>query len=155
MFLYFQGDNIKLSLQKMDEQGNQLYVIFQTMLVMNEQKEYSYKQFIEMLVHPVLSVLSRRSEPRMSEEIRKFLQLSNQVQIGDWYLYQNYTELKIFGCEIPPYKLPKFLPMRIFALEYIKQMFNMDECQEEVPIQNQNTNCTFHLQQQGKTQINH
>lgn len=71
---------------------------------MKEQKEYSYKQFIEMFVHPTLSLLSSTLEPRISEEIRKILQLLDQVKTGDWYLYQNYTELRIFGCELAPYK---------------------------------------------------
>lgn len=52
------------------------------------------------------------------------LHLSNQENIGDWYLYQNYTEIRVYGCELAPYKLPKYLPMRIFALEYIRQMLN-------------------------------
>jgi hypothetical protein len=33
----------------------------------------------------------------------------------------------VYGCELPPYKLPKYLPMRIFSLEYIMQMINLDE----------------------------
>lgn len=94
---------------------------------MKEQKEYTYKQFTEMFVHPAISLLSSRIELRISEEMRKVLQLPDQVQTWDWYLYQNYIELRIFGCELAPYKLPKFLPMRIFALEYIRQMLNMDE----------------------------
>jgi len=42
-------------------------------------------------------------------------------------LYQNYIELRIYGCELAPCKLPKFLPTRTFALEYIKYMINADE----------------------------
>lgn len=80
-----------------------------------------------MFVHPVISLLSSRIGPRINEDIRKVLQLSNQVQTRDWYLYQNYTKLRIFECELAPYKLPKFLPMRIFSLEYIRKMLNMDE----------------------------
>lgn len=104
-----------------------------------------------MFVHLALSVLRRRILARVNEEIRKVLHLSDQVQAGDWYLYQNYTELRVSGCELSPYKLPKFLPMRIFDLEYIRNMLNMDEihfsCQEEIPIQNQNSNRTcYHLE---------
>jgi len=55
------------------------------------------------------------------------MQMTDQARTSDWYLYQNYTELRVYGCELAPYKLPKFLPMRIFALEYIKQMINADE----------------------------
>lgn len=53
--------------------------------------------------------------------------MRNQARIGDWYMYQIYTELRVYGCELAPYKLPKFLPVRIFALEYIRQMINVDE----------------------------
>ena len=33
----------------------------------------------------------------------------------------------MYGCELPPYKFPKYVLMRIFSLEYIRQMLNMDE----------------------------
>jgi len=36
-------------------------------------------------------------------------------------------EIKIYGCEIAPYKLPKYVPVRIFSLEYIRQMINSDD----------------------------
>ena len=127
MFLYFQGDKINLSLQKLDDKGNQQLVIFWSTLVMKEKKEYTHKQFTEMFFHPTIGLLSSITEPRISEEIKRVLQMLDQVQIGDWYLYENYTEIRIFGCELPPYKLPKFIPMRIFSLEYIRQMINMDE----------------------------
>jgi hypothetical protein len=71
--------------------------------------------------------LNNSTEPRISEEIQKVLHLSDQAKTGDWYLYQNYTEIRVYGCELPPYKLPKYLPMRIFALEYIRKMINSDE----------------------------
>lgn len=39
----------------------------------------------------------------------------------------NYTKLRIYGCEISPYKLPKFLTMRFFSLEYIRKILNVNE----------------------------
>ena len=42
-------------------------------------------------------------------------------------MYQNHTEVRVYGCELPPYKLPRYLPMRLFALEYYRQMINSDE----------------------------
>jgi hypothetical protein len=33
----------------------------------------------------------------------------------------------VYGCEFPPYRLPKYLPIRIFSLEYIKKMVNSDD----------------------------
>jgi hypothetical protein len=66
-------------------------------------------------------------EPRINEEVYRILHLSNLTKTGDWYLYQNHTEIRVYGCELPPYKLPKYLPVRIFSLEYIRQMINSDD----------------------------
>ena len=58
--------------------------------------------------------------------MQRILQLSKVYSIRDWYFYQNHTVIKIYGCELPPYRLPKYLPMRLFALEYFKQFGNAD-----------------------------
>jgi hypothetical protein len=71
-------------------------------------------------------MLSGRQEQRINEEIQRILHLSDLTKMGDWYLYQNHTEIRIYGCELAPYKLPKYLPVRIFTLEYISQMMNSD-----------------------------
>ena len=47
--------------------------------------------------------------------------------MGDWYLYQNHTEIRIYGCQLAPYKLPKYLPMKLFSLEYYMQIINSNE----------------------------
>ena len=36
-------------------------------------------------------------------------------------------EIKIFGCELAPYKLPRYVPVRVFALEYIRHIMNSDD----------------------------
>lgn len=36
-------------------------------------------------------------------------------------------EIRIYGCELPAFNLPKFIPIRIFSLEYIREMINMDQ----------------------------
>lgn len=46
--------------------------------------------------------------------------------MGDWYLYQNHTKIRIYGCHLAPYKLPKYLPVRLFYLEYYRQIMNYD-----------------------------
>jgi len=65
--------------------------------------------------------------PRISLETKRVLQLSKQSKVGDRYLYQNHTEIRIYGCQLAPYKLPKYLPMRLFALEYYRQIMKSDE----------------------------
>jgi hypothetical protein len=90
-------------------------------------QEFNFKQFIEQFYHPVVSMLSGRPEPWINEEVQRILHLSDLAKTGDWYLYQNHTEIRVYGCEMAPYKLPKYFPVRIFALEYIRQMINSDE----------------------------
>jgi len=94
-------------------------VIFWTPLFHKYSSPYTYTDFIDSFVHPVMTMLTRNPPPRISQEIKIFLQLSKQSKVGDWYLYQNHTEIRIYGCQLAPYKLPKYLPMRLFALEYI------------------------------------
>ena len=65
--------------------------------------------------------------PRISLEIKRVLQLSKQTKVGDWYLYQNHIEIIIYGCLLAPYKLPRYLPMKLFSLEYYRQIINADE----------------------------
>jgi len=64
-------------------------------------------------------MLNNNIEPRINEEIQRILHLSDLAKIGDWYLYQNHTEIRVHGCEFLPYRLPKYLLVRIFSLEYI------------------------------------
>jgi hypothetical protein len=42
-------------------------------------------------------------------------------------LYQNHSEIQVYGCELAPYKLLRYIPVRIFTLEYIRQSMNSDD----------------------------
>lgn len=94
---------------------------------MKEKEEFTYKQFIELFIHLAISLMNNTLVPRISEEIVKVLQLVDQDITEDWYCYQNDIEIRVYGCELPPYKHPKYLPIIIFALEYIRQRLNVDE----------------------------
>jgi len=59
-------------------------------------------------------------EPRINEEVDIIIHLSYLAKTGDWYLYPNHSEIRVYGCEFPPYRLQKYLHVRIFALEYIR-----------------------------------
>jgi hypothetical protein len=72
-------------------------------------------------------MLSGRPKTRVNEEVQRILHLSDLTKTGDWYLYQNHTEIRVYGCELAPYKLPTYLPVRIFALEFIRQMINSND----------------------------
>ena len=74
-----------------------------------------------------MTMLTRNPPPRISSKIKTVLQLSKQTKVGDWYLYQNHTEIDIYGFMLAPYKLPRYLPMRLFALGYYRKIINADE----------------------------
>jgi hypothetical protein len=63
----------------------------------------------------------------LTRKFRGFYISQDLTKTGDWYLYQNHTEIRVYGCELAPYKLPRYLPVRIFFLEYIRQMINSDD----------------------------
>ena len=100
-------------MQKLDQDGKPQPITFWTSLLRRNSTEFSFKQFIEQFYHPVVSMLSGRPEPRIDEEFQIILHLSDLTKMGDWYLYQNHTEIRIYGCELAPYKLSKY-----FMLEY-------------------------------------
>ena len=116
LFLYYQADKFPITLQNLDTRGNPISVVFWTSLIHLNDSQYYYIDFIDLFVHPVATMMLGSPPPRISAYMRRVLQLSKQYRVGDWYLYQNHTEIRIYGCDLAPYKLPRYLPMRLFAL---------------------------------------
>ena len=98
-------------MQKMEKEGKPQAVTLWTSLLRRNSTEFTFKQFIELLYHPVVGMLSVRPESRVNEEIQRVLHLSDLEKTGDWFLYQNHTEIKVYGCKLAPYKLPKYVPV--------------------------------------------
>ena len=73
-----------------------------------------------------MTLLMGSPPPRLTDDMQRILQLSKAYSIGDWYFYQHHTVIRIYGCELPPFRLPKFVPMRLFALEYFRQFGFVD-----------------------------
>jgi hypothetical protein len=127
MFLYFQAERFSFSMQKMDADGKPQPVTAWTSLLKRNSAEFNFAEFIDQFYHPVLGMLAGVPEPRVNDEVRRVLHLSENTKTGDWYLYQNHSEIRVYGCELAPFKLPKYMPVRIFALEYIRQIMNSDD----------------------------
>lgn len=77
-----------------------------------------------LFIHPAMSLLLGSPPPRLTDEMQRILQLSKTYNIGDWYIYQHHTVIRIYGCELAPYRLPRYVPMRLFALEYFRKFGN-------------------------------
>lgn len=149
MFLYFQSEKFALNLQKLDVEGNPQLVIFWTPLIRKYSSQSTYIDFIDSFIHPMVNLLNSSRQPRISEEIKKVLQFSEHNRTGDWYLYQNHIEIRVYGSNLIPYKLSKYLPMRLFSLEYIRHIINSDTINflvaKKKTVQNQESSWPFHL----------
>ena len=127
LLLYYHPDSFSFPIRKLDSKGERRSVIFWTSVFHNVcESPYTYCEFIDWFIHPASTLLIGAPPPRLSGDIKKILQLSKNYRIGDWCLYQNHTEIRIYGCELCPYKLPKYVSMRLFALEYFRQLINAD-----------------------------
>jgi hypothetical protein len=60
-----------------------------------------------MVVHP----------PRISESV-----IGNLKAVVDWFIEENFSYIRVFGCSIPPHALPKFLPDRLVCREVAHQI---------------------------------
>jgi len=126
LLLYYQPDSFPFPIRKLDSKGNRRSVILWSLIFHNCDSSYTYSEFIDLFVHPASTLLIGAPPPRITGDMNKILQLSKQYRIGDWYLYQNHTEIKMYGCEIFPFKLPRYVTMRLFALEYFRQIIYED-----------------------------
>jgi hypothetical protein len=127
MFVFYQADKFSFSMQKMDADGRPQPITAWTSLLKHNSTEYSFKAFIDHFYHPVVSMLSGRPKPQINDEVQRILHLSDNTKTGDWYLYQNHSEIRVYECKLAPYKLPKYVSVRIFSLEYIRQIMNLDD----------------------------
>jgi len=122
LLLYYHPDSFQVPLKKLDSKGERRSVIFWTSVFHEVHlSPYTYCEFIDMFIYPATSLLMMTPSGRLTTEMQRILHLSRGYNIGDWYFYQNHTVIRIYGCELSPYKLPKYVPMRLFALEYFRQ----------------------------------
>jgi hypothetical protein len=127
LFVFFQVDKFGFSMQKMDGDDRPQVVTAWTSLVKQNSTNFGFKEFIDQFYHPVVSMLSRMPKPQINDEVQRILHLSDNTKTTDWYLYQDYIEIRVYRCELAPYKLHRYLLVRIFSLEYIRQIINSND----------------------------
>jgi hypothetical protein len=83
----------------------------------------NYSQLCDFFIAPLCRLIFCRECPWLSREAMKLLK-----SIGNWYLQEDYTYLRIYGVTAPPHLLPKYVPNRIIlgeiAYQTILQVFN-------------------------------
>ena len=127
LFMFYHSEAFPCYIRRLDNKGERRSVIFWTSVYHKiTNSPYTYCEFVDQFVYPVSCMLMKSPPPRVSNEIKKALQLSKKYKIGDWYLYEHHTVFRVYGCELCPYRLPKYVPMRLFALEYYRQLIQSD-----------------------------
>jgi hypothetical protein len=67
-------------------------------------------------VVPVHIAIYGHPPPRISENI-----MGNLGKLADWFIEENFSYIRVFGCFVPPHALPQFLPDRLVCREVAYQ----------------------------------
>ena len=86
-----------------------------------------YYKFMNHLMAEVCDLFFQERPPKVFPEMRKILQLSHSKMIGDWFLTEFGTIIRLYGFVHQPYILPTFLTARVFSLELIRQILTVEE----------------------------
>jgi hypothetical protein len=83
-------------------------------------KEKSKDLFYEIcryIVIPMHQILYGYQPPRISEKI-----MGNLKTVVDWFIKENFSYVRVFGCSISPHSLPNFLLDRLLCREVAYQI---------------------------------
>jgi len=76
LFLYYYTEKFPFTLQKLDTRGQPRSVLFWTPFFHEFGSPYTYSDFIDSFVHPIMTMLIGNPPPRVSLEIKRVLHLS-------------------------------------------------------------------------------
>lgn len=79
----------------------------------------TYISFTDKIMSSIYKLIFGITLPRMTDEMKAYLQNSNEP-VRDWFLYNDFTVLRIYGFEDEPYRLPVFLTNSTFVLEFLR-----------------------------------
>ena len=94
-------------------------VIHRSSFIKNQ--AYKFSRFVNSFASQVYLFLFETLCPRVSQELQECLHPPIEDYVGDWFLFEDYTIIIVYGFEIPPYRLPTFLTPIRFALEVLRK----------------------------------
>ena len=77
-----------------------------------ENDKNSFYEIFHFIVIPIHKKNYGCEPPRISETVSE-----NLKEIADWFIDENFSYIRVYGCSIPPHELPKFLPDRLVLRE--------------------------------------
>ena len=80
-----------------------------------------YSKFMNFLMAEVCNAFFQKKFPKVLPEMKEMLQFSPERRIGDRFLSEYDTMIRLYGFVNQPYILPASLTIRVFALELIRK----------------------------------
>jgi hypothetical protein len=69
------------------------------------------------VIIPLHKIFFGCEPPRISDAVIESLK-----SVADWFIEENFSYVRVYGCSIPPHALPKFLPDRLVCREVAHQL---------------------------------
>jgi hypothetical protein len=79
-------------------------------------KDFFYEIHHDIVVHVHIAIYGH-PQPRISKNI-----MGNLGTLEDWFIEDNFSYIRVFGCSIPPHSLPQFLPDKMVCREVAYQI---------------------------------
>ena len=87
----------------------------------------NYCEFMNSLMAEIYDILFQETLPRVFPEMKEMLQLYPSKMIGNWFLTEFETVIRLYGFLHQPYVLLALLTVRIFSLELIWKRLSVEE----------------------------
>jgi hypothetical protein len=82
-----------------------------------ENAKDAFYEICHFVIIPMHNMFYGCEPPRISESVS-----GNLKAIADWFIDENFSYVRVYGCSIPPHALPKFLPDRLVLREVAHQI---------------------------------
>ena len=83
-------------------------------MVLTEEMKRDYTKFMNFLMFEVYSAIFQKKFSRVLPEMKNILQFSPEKRIGDWFLFEQGTLIRLYGFVHQPYLFPAFSTPRVF-----------------------------------------
>ena len=85
-----------------------------------------FPHFANKIMLRIYTLIFDQELPKDTKMMKSHLQIGSEVT-GDWFLYAEYTRIRLYGFTGYPFLLPAFLTDRIFALEFARQKIHTEK----------------------------
>jgi hypothetical protein len=108
-------------LQKVDSE-----LFIDTFNLSKELGGISFVHFVNKIMSRIYKLIFDQELPRVTDMRRTSLQMGSEIT-GDWFLYAEYIEIRLYGFTRNPFLLPAFLTNMIFSLEFARQKIHTEK----------------------------